>query len=573
MEKTDQRWRIKALGLALAVVCPFASAQFTPDAGSILRQTERELTQKPSVSKAPKLESPSPKTSQQAETTLTVSSFRFAGNKTLSQEQLSSVVQSYLNRPLGFADLQQAADAVTAAYREAGWVVRAYLPKQNINQGVVTIQVIEAVYGKSFLLGDSPLRVATQRLMDMMALAQKPGQAMSAKSVDRALLLMDDLPGVNVTGSMVEGEQPGETDVMLSVSDEPLLTGAISTDNTGSRSTGVERLSGNFSFNSPMRMGDAVALNVLKTQGSDYLRLAYSLPMGGDGLRGGLQVSQMRYELLGEFASLQGKGTADTAGFNVSYPWLRSQFTNINMALNYDAKRFDNVNSSGPQSNYRVNAATASVNLSDMDNWAGGGTNNASISLTAGRVNLDGSANQAADTSGANTQGAYQKINVGMTRVQTLTPTLNLYVSANAQAASKNLDSSEKIYLGGASGVRAYPSSEGGGTQGQTFTAELRQKLSAQSTLTGFYDHGHVKAFNDNNKVDGSGLNSGVGPNNYTLKGYGVSVSWQPEKNIDLKATLARRIGHSPIASPSTGLDGDGTKKINRVWVSASISF
>ena len=207
MEKTDQRWRIKALGLALAVVCPFASAQFTPDAGSILRQTERELTQKPSVSKTPKLESPSPKTSQQAETTLTVSSFRFAGNKTLSQEQLSSVVQSYLNRPLGFADLQQAADAVTAAYREAGWVVRAYLPKQNINQGVVTIQVIEAVYGKSFLLGDSPLRVATQRLMDMMALAQKPGQAMSAKSVDRALLLMDDLPGVNVTGSMVEGEQ------------------------------------------------------------------------------------------------------------------------------------------------------------------------------------------------------------------------------------------------------------------------------------------------------------------------------------------------------------------------------
>jgi hemolysin activation/secretion protein len=208
-----------------------------------------------------------------------------------------------------------------------------------------------------------------------------------------------------------------------------------------------------------------------------------------------------------------------------------------------------------------------------MDNWAGGGTNNASISLTAGRVNLDGSANQAADSSGANTQGAYQKINVGMTRVQTLTPTLNLYVSANAQAASKNLDSSEKIYLGGASGVRAYPSSEGGGTQGQTFTAELRQKLSAQSTLTAFYDHGHVKAFNDNNKVDGSGLNSGVGPNNYTLKGYGISVSWQPEKNIDLKATLARRIGDSPIASPSTGLDGDGTKKINRVWVSASISF
>lgn len=573
MEKTYQRWHLKTIGLAFALLCPFAIAQTAPDAGSLLRQTEKGLTQNPFSISAPARTQPTQRPAQPGESTITVSRFEFAGNKTLSTEQLSPAVDAYLNRALSFSELQQAADAITAAYREAGWVVRAYLPKQSISQGVVTIQVTEAVYGKSFLLGASPIRVASQRLMDMMALAQKPGQAMSARAVDRALLLMDDLPGVGVVGSMVEGEQPGETDVMLSVTDEPLLSGSVSTDNNGSRSTGIERLSGNFSVNSPMNMGDAAALNVLKTQGSDYLRLAYSLPIGLDGLRGGVQVSQMRYELLGEFASLSGKGTADTAGFNMSYPWLRSQFTNINMALNYDAKKFDNVNSSGPQSKYKVNAAATSVNLSDMDNWAGGGANNASLSLTAGRVNLDGSANQTTDSTGANTQGSYQKLNLGVSRVQTLTSTLNLYVSANAQTASKNLDSSEKIYLGGASGVRAYPSSEGGGTEGQTLTAELRQKLNPQATVTGFYDHGHVKAFNDNNKVDGSGLNSGVGPNSYTLKGYGVSVAWQPEKNIDLKATLARRIGESPIASPATGMDGDGTKKINRVWVSASISF
>jgi hemolysin activation/secretion protein len=451
--------------------------------------------------------------------------------------------------------------------------VRAYLPKQSISQGVVTIQVTEAVYGKSFLLGSSPVRLAVQRLLDMMTAAQKPGQAMSAKAVDRALLLMDDLPGVSVAGSMVEGDQSGETDVMLYVTDEPALTGSISTDNSGSRSTGINRLSSNLSFNSPLHLGDALGLNLMKTQGSDYLRVAYSLPIGLDGLRGGVQVSQMKYELLGEFASLNGKGTADTVGFNLSYPWLRSQFTNINMALNYDAKKFDNVNSSGPQSNYKVNAASATINLSDMDSWAGGGVNNASVGLTSGQVNLAGSANQSTDSTGANTQGAYQKLSLGLSRVQTLTSDLSLYVAANAQTASKNLDSSEKMYLGGAGGVRAYPSSEGGGTEGQTLSVELRQKLNAKTTLTGFYDHGHVKAFNDNTKVDGSGLNTGVAPNSYTLKGYGASVSWQPEKNLDLKATLARRIGVSPIASPSTGMDGDGTKKINRVWVSASISF
>jgi hemolysin activation/secretion protein len=407
----------------------------------------------------------------------------------------------------------------------------------------------------------------------MVAAAQMPGQAMSARAIDRALLLMDDLPGVSVAGSMVEGEQPGETDVMLSVSDEPVISGTASVDNNGSRSTGMERLSGNLSFNSPLRLGDALAVNLLKTQGSDYQRLAYGLPVGMDGMRAGVQLSHMRYELLGEFASLSGKGTADTEGFNVSYPLVRSQFRNINVALNYDTKKFDNVNSSGPQSKYKVNVAAASLNFSEIDNWAGGGSNNASVSMTSGRVNLDGSANQNTDATGANTQGGYQKLTLSISRLQTLTPDLGLYVAASAQTASKNLDSSEKLYLGGASGVRAYPSSEGGGTEGQTVTAELRQKLNAKATVTGFYDYGHAKAFNDNNKVDGSGLNSGIAPNSYALKGYGVSLAWQPEKNIDIKATVAKRIGTSPIASASTGMDGDGTKRINRVWVSASIAF
>jgi hemolysin activation/secretion protein len=572
MENTYQRQIAKIIGVAVALASQLAFAQTAPDAGSLLRQAEKELPQKPLSFALPNRIVPVIKV-QPGESTVTVSRFEFAGNKTLSTDQLRQVVAAYIDRPLTFAELQQAADAVTIAYQEAGWVVRAYLPRQNISQGVVIIQVTEAVYGKSYLSGIEPLRISVQRLIDMMAAAQQPGQPMSARSVDRALLLMDDLPGVSVGGNMMEGAQSGETDVILSVTDEPLLMGTVSADNNGSRSTGTQRLSGNMSLNSPMRFGDALALNLLKTQGSDYLRFAYSLPLGLDGFRGGVQISQMRYELLGEFASLQGKGTADTAGFNLSYPWLRSQFTNINAALNYDAKKFDNVNSSGPQSNYKVNVAAMSLNLSDIDHFAGGGANNASVTLTSGRVNLDGSANQNTDTTGAHTQAGYQKLNLGVSRTQTLTSELSLYVSANVQTASKNLDSSEKIYLGGASGVRAYPSSEGGGSEGKTLTAELRQKLSPQATLTGFYDLGQAKAFNDNNKVDGSGLNSGIAPNSYTLKGYGMSASWQPEKNIDLKATLARRIGESPIASPSTGMDGDGSKKINRVWLSASVSF
>ena len=573
MEKTDQRLGFKSIGIAFAFLCPVVLAQKAPDAGALLRQTEIELRQPHFSAFPPSRVDPSIAPSKVGETTITVSRFQFVGNKTLQTEKLNQAVEPYLHRPLNFSQLQQAADAVTATYREAGWVVRAFLPKQTTQQGVVTIQVTEAVFGKSVISGGVSNRISSQRLLDMVAASQAPGQAMSASVIDRVLLLMDDLPGVSVAGSVVEGDHAGQTDVMLAVSDEPLLTGSASTDKNGSRATGMTRYSGNFALNSPLNIGDSIALNILKTQGSDYQRMAYNVPIGLNGLRAGIQMSHMGYGLLGEFASLNGKGTADTGGFNANYPLVRSQFRNINFSFNYDFKKFDNVNSSGPQSNYKLNVAAASFNASDMDNWAGGGVNNASLGFTTGRVNLDGSANQNTDATGASTNGGYQKISLSASRLQTLTPELSLYVGATAQTASKNLDSSEKIYLGGSSGVRAYPSSEGGGTEGHTLTTELRQKINAKATLTGFYDFGHAKAFKDNNKVDGSGLNSGIAPNSYSLKGYGASIAWQPEKNIDIKATVAKRIGSSPIASASTGMDGDGTKKINRIWVSASIAF
>ena len=49
---------------------------------------------------------------------------------------------------------------------------------------------------------------------------------------------MDDVPGVGVTGNLVEGREEGHTDLLLKVVDKPLVNGFASVDNTGSASTG-----------------------------------------------------------------------------------------------------------------------------------------------------------------------------------------------------------------------------------------------------------------------------------------------------------------------------------------------
>ena len=132
-----------ALGLLAASL---AQAQTPPDAGRLQQQIERE--QQPVL--PPKLPPAAailpPKMRALSGQTLAVAQFKFAGNTRLTAGQLGAAVAPFLNREVDFSQLEAAASAVASAYRDAGWVVRAYLPAQDIAAGVVTIQVVEAVF-------------------------------------------------------------------------------------------------------------------------------------------------------------------------------------------------------------------------------------------------------------------------------------------------------------------------------------------------------------------------------------------------------------------------------------------
>ena len=549
---TFKQSRISLLTSAVAALA-FSAHAAGPnvDAGSLLRQTEQELnTQKKSRALPPRAAMPSPML-KTTEATVQVRSFKFVGNKLLTSDQLNKALASFTNRQLTLNQLREAADTVTTTYREAGWTVRAFLPKQEIDGGVVTLQIVEAVFGGAFLQGTAPERIEVTRLVNMAEAILTKGQPLHANDIDRTLLLLDDLPGVIVTGNLIEGQRDGESNLALSAVDDALLTGNASVDNQGSRSTGTDRLSLNLNLNSPAGMGDLISLNSLKTQGSDYQRVAYNVPVGYTGWRAGLHASNLNYRVItDDFASLNPNGTAITRGWDISYPLLRSQLKNINLALSYDDKQFDNT-SNNVTTSYGIKAYSATLSANQIDDWASGGSTTASAGLTAG------------DKS---TESRYTKISLSLSRLQSLTTDLSLYVAANAQATNKNLDSSEKMYLGGASGVRAYPASEAGGSEGNTFTVELRQRLDHYITLTGFYDYGMVKANHDNN------VTSPANPNSYNLQGYGVSLAWQATQGIDIKATLAQRLGNNSAAQ-ANGTDADGTKKVTRIWLSTGIAF
>ncbi len=134
------------------VVCElFASgvgAQQTPppyDAGALMRQTEQMMRQK-EIQRSPQQRTSLPPAAVFNESTaVQVDSFKFNGNRLLSNEQLQVVAAPFANRVLNEHDLRHLTDALSEAYRQIGWFVQAYIPRQDLGGHELTVQLIESI--------------------------------------------------------------------------------------------------------------------------------------------------------------------------------------------------------------------------------------------------------------------------------------------------------------------------------------------------------------------------------------------------------------------------------------------
>lgn len=495
---------------------------------------------------------------------VTVKRFELIGNTLLSEAELRQTLASYLNRPLGYVDLQSAAAAVAEAYRKRGWVVRTLLPGQVLEHGIVKIQIVEATLGQVRVPPDTDLQRFDRELaQDRLRASQQPGQPLNIQAIERALQLLDDLPGVRAQGRLTAGQGEQETDLVLNLSDTPLVSGQIRLDNTGSRFTGATQLNAALTFSSPTRVGDAINLGLLHSRGSDYLNFAYARPLGLSGWGMQLSATGLQYTIVeSAFSSIQLTGSAYTQALGISYPLIRSQKTTLLATLNGERKRYQNLSGAAVSSQSGISNLSFLLNGSHADELGNGGILSGSLSLTAGRLNpSDTSASDAALSA-----GRFNKLTYALARQQSLGGPFSLTASWRGQWADKNLNSAEKLYLGGAGGVRAYPGSEAGGSLGQMLNLELVTRLADQFSLSGFYDWGHIQVNADNAYTGAPLLNS------YALKGAGLSLMWSNGQDMYARLVWAHRIGDNP--NPTlTGTDQDGTLVKNRFWLTASLNF
>lgn len=549
----------------------------SPDAGVLQQELQKQV---PKLQPLPNPVAPSvkskPEDAKPGDVKVTIKGFRIDGNKSLSDEAIKETLKPWLGRTVPFQELQKAADAVAALYQTFGKLAQVSVPPQKITDGVVILKVLEAKLGAVHIdMPNGPSRFTEDRARRYITDANRLSEIVQTQNIERSIYILNETPGIAVTTQLEPGKNEGDVDLRVSLADTKPLRGRLEANNHGSRSTGIGQRVVSVTFDNPGTVGDQLSFSNIKSIGSDFSNASYSFPLNTDGLRAGVTASYLDYENVGHFSLPENTaaafGRAKTVGLNLTYPLLRSPAENANLSAGLDRKMYINkaVSSGAATSDYRIDNMIFGFSGNAYDSWGGGGVNSLALNLTKGHV----IAGTETPDYGSNKPTTFTKITANLSRNQQLVPDKTvLSIAISGQMASVDLDSAEKFYLGGPSGVRAYPGSQGGGSQGAMINIEIQQQLEDKFVATAFFDAGFVEQYRDNTLYLANKGSTNAN-NTYSLRGVGFGLK-RAENDWMFSTTIAWKLGHNPLYNAAgVAVNNDGRSKGAYIWAQAQWMF
>ena len=475
-----------------------------------------------------------------------VTSLHVTGQTRFSEVELIAATGFKPGSELSLADLRALASKITDLYNRNGFfVAQAYLPPQDIKDGTVTIAVIEGRYGAIRL--DNQTNVSDSTINGVLD-GLNSGDPVVTAPLERRLLIISDIPGVEVKSTLSPGTLVGTSDLTVGVLPGQRVTGSVQADNAGNPYTGVYRLGANVNFNEPLGFGDVLSARVLAstTGGLIYGRLSYQAQVEDATI--GAAYTAFEYKLGRQFSSLDARGAEQIASLYGSYPLVRSYNANLYGLLDFDYRTFqDKIGATSSITDRQAWVVMPGISGDTHDTFGGGGWNSFALIGSIGSLDIQSLLARISDAATARTNGGYAKLYFSVSRLQQLIGPLSLYGEVRGQIASKNLDISEKMELGGAYGVRAYPEGEAYGDEGYIASLEARlllprwiENLPGEMQLIAFVDTGNV-TLNKNPWYTGS--------NSATRSGAGVGLNWAEANNFSASVTYAGQLGDTPATS------------------------
>lgn len=463
---------------------------------------------------------------------VTISAFTIQGATQIPIDQLQQQLADAKGRALTLSEIKQYANKITEFYNAKGYPLAvAVLPPQQIENGVVTIEVIEGVLSEIQLNNAS--RVDDKTVLGLLSYA-KAGNTLNNEQAERALSLVQDLAGTGKVGyQLAAAEQVGASVMTVDVGSAALIDGSVGVDNFGSKSTGEARLRANVNINSPFGYGERFSLAAMSSfEGIHNGSLAAELPLGARGLKLFGNVAHTRYDLGGEFKDLNATGTSTTASLGASYPLIRSNRHNLWLEGNVQYGDVqDKIGATGTLTDKTKRALMLSVRGNHYDDTLAGGYTQYNLSNIFGQLAIDSADAKAIDAASARTDGNFYKLTANISRTQFINSQWTAFAGLTAQLSNKNLDSSEQMSIGGIGGVAAYHPNDVSADNGLLGQLELRYRINPHLTAAGFYQgaayrlrHNPYTNTKNTDNLHGAGIGLYANYNDFNLE---TKVAWR----------------------------------------------
>jgi len=512
----------------------------------------------PTVAPAPSTAIP-PDANQAPSVAVTVRSVVVDGVTVYPAADIDAITAGLVGPAIPLDRIEEARLNLLRRYREDGYSLVAVDTRRDAN-GVLRFDVGEGRIADVKLEGDvGPAGVQVLRFLQRLT-AERP---VRSSSLERAILLAQDVPGLTVQTVLLPSEQePGALTLVARVKRQA-VSGSLTVDNRAYQYTGREEALASLDLNSFTSLGERSEFTFVRTPLNHtqiFGQASEEFFIGGSGLRVRLYGGSGRSNPNGALAQNGYEGITTVFGTQASYPLIKERQQVLSVIAQFDATDSQVLTGTppAPQSSDNVRALRAGLDEALNDSlfgFAHPGISQLTVRLSQGLPVLGASAEKRADAGRTNERFDFQKISVEISREQTLfTPwedaTVSLYGLLAGQASASVLPPSEKFFLGGLRFDRGFYSGQVTGDNAVTIAPELR--LTTKATVTPF---GHP--------ID-------IGPQFYVFYDWGET--WENQATDAGHRLQSFGGGARVTVTPYTEFDVEGVGRITRQIASSTVT-
>jgi hemolysin activation/secretion protein len=471
------------------------------------------------------------------------------GNTVVSDEDLRALYSRFLGADVSVGQVFAIANSITALYGQRGYPLsRAIVPAQEIDgSGVVRLQVVEGFVDQVIVEGAG----TANRLVKEHGEKLTGERPISSKTLERHLLLADDLPGLSARSVLRTGEEQGGTTVVLQTEPEKPFSFAVTVDNRGSEAVGPLQVDTRFDIANLLAPNSETNLRFVSAAASKellYLTAEQRFVLNSEGTELSFGLKRSSSEPGTQiFQDIELETSATTAFLIISHPVIRGRAMNLEVHGAFEARNSETLSLGVPLSEDRIRSLRFGFDFDNTDKM--GGLNTASFELSKGLSGFGASENGDPLLSRQFGVVNYAKLNLDLSRVQqlsVLSPALSswsVYGQITAQLTNDPLLSTEECSLGGLDFGRAYESSTVSGDRCFAGSLEVRFQAPKPGVFDslqfyGFYEGGSVSDLDPGTSTDSDTLiAAGLGARFAFMDRYSGSLEIAKQVRNDTGAT------------------------------------